>query len=555
MMRKKIMTLTLSVTMLLSTIVSTSALEKLDRIQGKNNYETAAKIADEKNFSSIVLVNMDNSTADGLSAAALAGCKNGVILLTKKDTIPSETKSKLHEVTNIYLIGKENAISKSVEGDLEKMGKNVTRIGGEDRYETSYKVAKEVLNTEGGLNKIFIANGVKGEADIVSASPVSYRDKSPILLTNGTNLKNNLKEIANTAANRYIVGGTAVVKDSVKNGLKNSERISGNNRYETNQKIVQKFYSNPKEFNIVDSVDYKIATVSSSISTEKPIALVEYRKDPLVLKNAQKITAIGNISDNNIAKAIGYSGGLNRFKYDWTKNKYIAHALGGIDGKTYTNSPQALEHSYNRGFKTFEVDLYFTSDDELVAWHSFDKNSLKEMGLPEKYSLNRPTLSEFKSMKSYGKYNTMSFKDIVKYMEKYKDIYMIIDLKTPDTENVRNIYKRILEEASPDVLNRLIPQIYKESNYNDIMNIYDFKSAAFTCYTMDKVDENWLTNYCALNGIKVITVDYRYLTPSLVEKCRSKGITLYMNTINNQNDANKYKSQGVYGFFTDFLTP
>ena len=70
-----------------------------------------------------------------------------------------------------------------------------------------------------------------------------------------------------------------------------------------------------------------------------------------------------------------------------------------------------------------------------------------------------------------------------------------------------------------------------------------------------KVDENWLTNYCALNGIKVITVDYRYLTPSLVEKCRSKGITLYMNTINNQNDANKYKSQGVYGFFTDFLTP
>ena len=42
MMRKKIMTLTLSVTMLLSTIVSTSALEKLDRIQGKNNYETAA---------------------------------------------------------------------------------------------------------------------------------------------------------------------------------------------------------------------------------------------------------------------------------------------------------------------------------------------------------------------------------------------------------------------------------------------------------------------------------------------------------------------------------
>lgn len=117
------MALTLSAIMLLSTITPISALEKLDRIKGKNNYETAVKIANERNYSSIVLVNMDNSTADGLSAAALAGCKNGVILLTSKNSIPSETKSKLNEVTDIYLIGSENAISKSVEGDLEKIGK------------------------------------------------------------------------------------------------------------------------------------------------------------------------------------------------------------------------------------------------------------------------------------------------------------------------------------------------------------------------------------------------------------------------------------------------
>ena len=53
----------------------------------------------------------------------------------------------------------------------------------------------------------------------------------------------------------------------------------------------------------------------------------------------------------------------------------------------------------------------------------------------------------------------------------------------------------------------------------------------------------------------MITVDYRYLTSSLVERCKAKGITLYMNTINKENEKNKYKSQGVYGFFTDFLNP
>lgn len=555
MIRKKIMALTLSAIMLLSTITPISALEKLDRIKGKNNYETAVKIANERNYSSIVLVNMDNSTADGLSAAALAGCKNGVILLTSKNSIPSETKSKLNEVTDIYLIGSENAISKSVEGDLEKMGKKVTRIGGNDRYETSYNVAKEVLNTEGTLGKVFIANGVKGEADVVTASPVAYRDKAPILLTNGSSLKSNLKEIANTATGRYIVGGTTVVKDSVKSGLKGTERISGSNRFVTNQKLVEKFYSNPKSFNIVDTTDYTIATVASSISTDRPIALVDYRFDPLVLKNAQKMTAIGHISDSTISKAIGYSGGFNKFSYDWTKYKYVAHALGGVGGKTYTNSPQALEHNYNKGFRVFEVDLDLSSDDELIAWHSFDKVSLKEMGLPEKYATKKPTLEEFKRMKPYGKYDTMTFKDIIYYMTEYPDIYMIIDLKQAENDKVRKLYKKIVEEASPEILDRMIPQLYREELYNEIMNIYNFKSASFTCYTMSSIDENKITNFCAMNGIKVLTIDYRFLTSSLVEKCKSRGITLYMNTINDSKELNKYKSQGVYGFFTDFLNP
>lgn len=556
-MRKKIVTLALSTIMLLSTISSSSALETLDRINGKNNYETAAKIADKKDYSSVVLVNMDSTTADGLSAAALAGCKNGVILLTSKNSMPAETKSKLDVVSNVYLIGKENAISKSIEEDLVSKGKTVTRIGGDDRYETSYKVAKEVMNTVGSLDKVFIANGVKGEADVVSASPIAYRDKAPVLLTNGKTLKQDLKEVANSANARYIVGGTDVVKNSVMNSINYSKRISGNNRFSTNKKIVDEFYSNPKSFNIVDTTDYTMAIVACSISTETPVALVDYRHDPLVLKNAERMTAIGRITDNTISKAIGYSGGFNKFKYDWTKSGYIAHALGGIDGKTYTNSPQALEHNYKKGFRVFEVDLDLSSDGEVIAWHSFDKKSLKDMGIPEKYATNKPTASEFKKIKSYGKYDTMLFRDVISYMRKYQDIYMVIDLKQAEDDKVRKIYNEIVNQASGDysLLNRIIPQIYRASIYNEVMKIYNFKSAAFTCYKMDKIDENEITNYCAMNGIKVLTVDYRFFTPSLVEKCNARGIKLYMNTYNDINEVNKYKKKGVYGFFTDFLTP
>ncbi|WP_270839099.1 cell wall-binding repeat-containing protein [Peptacetobacter hiranonis] len=554
-MRKRITTLTLSAIMLLSTIAPISAVEKLDRIQGKSNYEIAAKIADKRAYSSAVLVNMNRSTADGLSAAALAGCKDGVILLVGKDGIPAETMERLEKVTNIYIIGQENAVPKSIEEKLIESGKYVTRIGGSDRFETSYEVAKEVLKAEGSIDKVFIANGLKGEADVVSSSPVAYRDKAPILLTDGNELNNNLKEIANDASSRYIVGGTTVVKESVKNGLKGTERINGDNRYITNQKVVEKFYSNPKEFNIVGDTDYAIATIASSISTEKPIALVNETKDPLILKNAQKMTAVGNISENDIAKAIGYSGGFNHFNYGWTKHSYIAHALGGIDGKRYTNSLQALEYNYKKGFRVFEVDLDIASDGELIACHAFDKNALKELGLPEKYSKQKPTSQEFKKQKLCGKYNTMTFKDIVSYMEKHPDMYTVIDLKQATNRRVREVYKKIVEDASPEVLERIIPQIYREELYNEIMKIYDFKSAAFTCYTMQKLNADQITNFCAMNGIKVLVIEGRFYANSLMEKCRAKGIKLYMNTYNDQNEVNSFKKKGAQGFFTDFLTP
>ena len=47
----------------------------------------------------------------------------------------------------------------------------------------------------------------------------------------------------------------------------------------------------------------------------------------------------------------------------------VAHAGGGIDGETYTNSYEALDRAVNDGFRYLELDLSFTSDDQLVCIH------------------------------------------------------------------------------------------------------------------------------------------------------------------------------------------
>ncbi len=139
------------------------------------------------------------------------------------------------------------------------------------------------------------------------------------------------------------------------------------------------------------------------------------------------------------------------------------------------------------------------------------------MKIPTKYSSKRPTLSEFKTLKPYGKYNTMSFRDIVNYMEDHRDMYLIIDSKSTKDATIRKVYEKIVQEASGDVLSRIIPQAYNDSTYKRILNVHDFDSMLFTCYTMNKVNEDRITNLCAFNGIKVLTIDSKLYTKSLVD--------------------------------------
>jgi hypothetical protein len=50
---------------------------------------------------------------------------------------------------------------------------------------------------------------------------------------------------------------------------------------------------------------------------------------------------------------------------------FIAHAGGQIDGHIYTNSLEAMNLSYSKGCKLFELDLVYTTDNKIVAQHGY----------------------------------------------------------------------------------------------------------------------------------------------------------------------------------------
>lgn len=278
---RRVLALGLTLAIFLINVPNVDALTS-DTIKGNNIYETAGSIADKKSYDTAIMVNMDNSIADGLSASGLAGAVDAPILLAQKNKIPSETKQRLKNVKKIYIIGKELSISKSVENELKNTGAQVTRLGGDDRIKTSYSVAKEVNGIK-KVDEVILTNAYKGEADTISAAPVSVRDIAPIVLTDGKSVP-----FSTSNVKTYAVGGSISMSTSLVNKT-NAKRLGGSDRYDTNKKVIKEFYPDASEFYLSDGYDLVNALTGSTIAKENPIVLVSESSDKSILAGAIRL--------------------------------------------------------------------------------------------------------------------------------------------------------------------------------------------------------------------------------------------------------------------------
>jgi hypothetical protein len=103
--------------------------------------------------------------------------------------------------------------------------------------------------------------------------------------------------------------------------------------------------------------------------------------------------------------------------------KFIAHAGGEIDEHTYTNSLDALNHSYNNKFRLFELDIIKTSDNVYVAAHDWDfwaKLTGYKGQIP-------PSSNEFMKYKILGSYSPLDMKTINEWFLKHPDAVLVTD--------------------------------------------------------------------------------------------------------------------------------
>lgn len=288
--------------MILPTTMSEAKSQNVYRIAGRTRIATSAEISKSvySKSENVVLASGSNF-ADALSAGQLASALDAPLLLSSKDKLDSETENEINRLKakNVYIVGGDLTIKKSsVDSYLKKKNIKVTRLEGDNRYQTSQKVmgkTKEFINPE----YLLIASG-KDFPDALAATSFMVNHKSVMVLSDGNSYpKSNLKEIA-------IGGKKQLPLDNFK-----GERISGRSRYETALAIAKRSFNDNR--NVVLSSGQVFADSLSAVS------LTKKHNAPIILTEFENLT-------NNTKEY------LNK-----RENIYIVGGLKTVDKDIFTN--------------------------------------------------------------------------------------------------------------------------------------------------------------------------------------------------------------------------
>lgn len=223
-----------------------------ERVYGLDRYETSNKIATLGwQSAETVIIAPGANYPDALCAAPLATKYDAPILLAQNIALSNQTNLvntiKGLSAKKAIIIGGTSVISADFENQVKALGIQVERIGGKDRFQTSVLIAERIGNT----GEVAVAYGL-GYADALSISSVAAQKGIPILLTNKSQILSPVDSYIknNNITKTYVIGGTAVIEDSVVKQLKNPVRLAGSTRYETNKRIFDTFKDIIKKDNV-----------------------------------------------------------------------------------------------------------------------------------------------------------------------------------------------------------------------------------------------------------------------------------------------------------------
>ncbi len=161
-----------------------AAFAKVTRIGGKDRYDTSMQLTLRffPEDSSTVYFATGENFPDALTAGAAAGAFSLPLVLVRGSdpTLDEATRSLIDhlDIKKAYAIGGNRAIGDRMFSDIRSLIPSVSRLAGENRYETAAAIAK----TWGHADKALIASG-DTYPDALVGSVLAAKENTPLLIT------------------------------------------------------------------------------------------------------------------------------------------------------------------------------------------------------------------------------------------------------------------------------------------------------------------------------------------------------------------------------------
>lgn len=306
------------------------------------------------------------------------------------------------------------------------------------------------------------------------------------------------------------------------------------------EKIKEKKHQNlyqldlPKLILDLAEIKHNHTFLSEQISGDKN----EFIKNHLSELTKLNISGFSNVTDQE-PLIPELSKDYEKFKKDTMR--FIAHGGGAIDNNMYTNSLEALNLSYKKGFRLFELDFRKTTDGKIVAVHEWEQwagftNSLTEGSV---------SYQDFMSLKILGTYSPLDMEMVNAWFSEHKDAILVTDkINTPKEFSGKFHFKDRLrmelftwEAVEEAIANNIIPVVSENLVFalgetaGEKLKEYGIQYVAMSRYKLR--NERAVFQNLKKNGIKV----YAYHINSAIDK--------------DEEYAVKYEMDYYYGIYSD----
>ncbi|TRW47584.1 cell wall-binding repeat-containing protein [Georgenia yuyongxinii] len=316
---------------------TTTTADKAFRYGGQDRVETAIKASEaqypngaglsytNKTVTTVVITRSDDFP-DALTAAPLADIHNAPVLITPsgKDLDPRvAAEVKRLRADKVIIVGGTGAVSVQAEASLKALAGNadVSRISGDDRYQTAVAVANATRAAQGApgpattvaATPVFLTTGTDF-GDALAAGAAAAQAGGVVLLTQGDKFDgykgkawgeeyeasatldylfaanpdpekapilqaNSITAVGGPAANAI---GAGKVTDSVTQSI---SKVVGSDRYETSVKVAQipNLFDKTATAGVVDGAHYAIANGLAFADAVVASAFIANQDGPLLL--------------------------------------------------------------------------------------------------------------------------------------------------------------------------------------------------------------------------------------------------------------------------------